>query len=100
MQHGRLDRLSPPRDETPSVVQHTAPDATETLRLARRRTSRRGAPQLPARLRGLPPRARYRDARTGAVHYAAVLTGYGMHLDLPPGDWSSAAVHLVREKEA
>ncbi|MEK0097100.1 GH36 C-terminal domain-containing protein [Streptomyces sp. A475] len=81
-------------------MQHTAPDATETLRPAWRRTSRHGAPQLPARLRGLTPRARYRDARTGAVHHAVVLTGYGMHLDLPPGDRSGAAVHLVREKEA
>ncbi|MFE6956043.1 alpha-galactosidase [Streptomyces sp. NPDC057696] len=100
VQHGRLDRLSPPSDDTPSVVQYTAPDATETLLLAWRRTSRYGIPQLPVRLRGLTPKARYRDARTGTVHRGAVLTEYGMHLDLPPGDWSSAAVHLIRETEA
>ncbi|WP_406315036.1 GH36 C-terminal domain-containing protein [Streptomyces sp. NBC_00118] len=100
VQHGRLDRLSPPSDDTPSVVQYTAPDTSETLLLAWRRTSRHGSPQPPVRLRGLTPEARYRDARTGAVHQAAVLTGYGMHLGLPPGDWSSAAVHLIRETEA
>ncbi|MFD0031731.1 alpha-galactosidase [Streptomyces sp. NPDC127172] len=94
VQHGRLDRLSPPCDDTPSV-----PDATETLPLAWRRTSRHGSPQPPVRLRGLTPQSRYRDARTGAVHHAAVLTEYGMHLALPPGDWSSAAVHLIRETE-
>ncbi|MFB7713303.1 hypothetical protein [Streptomyces sp. NPDC056105] len=42
----------------------------------------------------------HRDARTGAVHQAAVLTEYGMHLDPPPGDRSSTAVHLIRETEA
>lgn len=52
------------------------------------------------RLRELAPKARYREARTGAVHQAAVLTEYGMHLELPPGDWSNAAVHLIRETEA
>ncbi|MCX4640974.1 GH36 C-terminal domain-containing protein [Streptomyces sp. NPDC058293] len=81
------------------MVQYTAPDAAETLLLAWRRTSRHGSPQPPVRLRGLTPQSRYRDARTGAVHHAAVLTEYGMHLDLPPGDWSSAAVHLIRETE-
>ncbi|MFD5120514.1 alpha-galactosidase [Streptomyces sp. NPDC058385] len=100
VQHGRLDRLSPPSDDAPSVVQYTAPDTSETLLLAWRRTARHGSPQPPVRLRELTPEARYRDARTGAVHQATVLTGYGMHLDLPPGDWSSAAVHLIRETEA
>ncbi|WP_406101923.1 hypothetical protein OG698_06165 [Streptomyces sp. NBC_01003] len=37
-------------------------------------------------------KTRYHDARTASVHHAAVRTAYGMHLDLPPGDWSSAAV--------
>nr|WP_189191437.1 alpha-galactosidase [Streptomyces albiflavescens] len=99
VQHGRLDRLSPPCDDAVSVVQYTAADASETLLLAHRRLTRHGAPDLPIRLRGLTPSARYREARTGAVHHAGVLGEYGFHLDLPPGDWSSTAVHLVRESE-
>ncbi|WTH83107.1 alpha-galactosidase [Streptomyces sp. NBC_00828] len=100
VQHGRLDRLSPPAEDAVSVVQYTAADASETLLLVYRRVSRHGTPQVPVRLRGLTPGARYRDARTGAVHHAAVLGEYGLHVDLPPGDWSSAALHLVREPEA
>ncbi|MGW6403121.1 GH36 C-terminal domain-containing protein [Streptomyces sp. NPDC055134] len=100
VQHGRPDRLSPPSDGTLSVVQYTAPDTTETLLLAWRRTSRHGSPQLPVHSRELTPKARYRDARTGAAHQAAVLTEYGMHLDPLPGDRSSAAVRLIRETQA
>ncbi|WTX37181.1 alpha-galactosidase [Streptomyces sp. NBC_00658] len=100
VQHGRLDRLSPPAEDAVSVVQYTAADASETLLLVYRRVSRHGAPQVPVRLRGLHPGGRYRDARTGAVHHAAVLGEYGLHVDLPLGDWSSAALHLVREPEA
>ncbi|WP_240654061.1 GH36 C-terminal domain-containing protein [Streptomyces sp. AcE210] len=100
VQHGRLDRLPPSSDDTPSVVQYTSPDTTETPLRAWRRTSRYGSPQLALRLRGLTPMALYRDARTGTVHQAAALTEYGTRLDLPPGDRSSAAVHLIRETEA
>ncbi|MFC9843606.1 alpha-galactosidase [Streptomyces sp. NPDC060223] len=100
VQHGRLDRLAPPAEDAVSAVQYTAADASESLLLVYRRVSRHGAPQLPVRLRGLTPGARYRDARTGAVHHAAVLAEYGLHVPLPPGDWSSAALHLVREPAA
>lgn len=100
VQHGRLDRLSPPAEDAVSMVQYTAADASEALLLAYRRTSRHGAAQVPVRLRGLAPGARYRDARTGAVHHASVLGEYGLHVELPRGDWSSAALHLVREPEA
>lgn len=99
VQHGRLDRLSAPSPDLPSVVQYTAGDGSEVLLLGWRRTARHGTPELPVRLRGLTPSARYRDTRTGTVHHAAVLTGYGLRPDLPPGDWSSTAVHLVREPE-
>ncbi|WP_369255000.1 alpha-galactosidase [Streptomyces sp. R35] len=86
VQHGRLDRLSPPSEDAVCVVQYTAADASEALLLAYRRVSRHGAPALPVRLCGLTPAARYRVARTGAMHHATVLGAYGLHLDLPPGD--------------
>ncbi|MFC9645134.1 alpha-galactosidase [Streptomyces mirabilis] len=97
VQHGSLDRLSPPTEDSVCVVQYTAADASETLLLAYRRVSRHGAPRLPVRPRGLTPGGRYRDARTGAVHHSTVLGEYGIDLELPAGDWSSTAVHLVRE---
>jgi alpha-galactosidase len=100
VQHGRLDRLSPPAEDAEAVLQYTAADGAETLLLGYRRVSRHGSPKVPVRLRGLTPAARYRDIRTGAVHHAAVLGAYGLHLDLPAGDWASTAVHLVREPEA
>lgn len=96
VQHGDLYRLSGPHGEQPTVVQYTAPDGSETLVLAWRRGPRHGVPQPPVRLRGLTPGARYRDTRTGQVHHATVLAGYGYLPDLEPGDWASTAVHLVR----
>ncbi len=85
VQHGRLDRLSPPAEDSVCVVQYTAPDASETLLLAYRRVSRHGVPRLPVRPRGLTPGGRYRDARTGAVHHSTVLGEYGIDLELPGG---------------
>ncbi|MEU3186101.1 alpha-galactosidase [Streptomyces sp. NPDC006923] len=100
VQHGVLHRPRGPVDDGPTAVQYTAPDRSEALLLVWRRAPRRGRPHLPLRLAGLDPDARYRDARTGTVHHAKVLTGYGLMTELPPGDWSSTAVHLVREPEA
>ncbi|MGW4234872.1 alpha-galactosidase [Streptomyces sp. NPDC004980] len=96
VQHGALHRLSGPEGEETTVVQYAADDGGETLLLVWRRTHRHGAPVRPVRLRGLDPEARYRDARTGAVHHGAVLEDYGLALDLPPGDWASTSVHLTR----
>ncbi|GHB78233.1 alpha-galactosidase [Streptomyces viridiviolaceus] len=100
VQHGDLYRPAGPRGEGPTVVQYSAGDGAETLVLAWRRGPGRGVPDAPVRLRGLTPGARYRDARTGAVHHAAVLEAYGLRLGLPVGDWSSTAVHLVRVADA
>ena len=97
VQHGTLYRLSEPDEEGPTVVQYTARDGSEALLLAWRLTERHGAPSRPVRLGGLDPEARYRDVLTGEIHHASVLSGYGLTIDLPPGDWASAAVHLIRE---
>lgn len=96
VQHGALYRLSGPLGDRPTVVQYVAEDAAELLVLAWQRGPRHGSPRLPVRLPALTPGARYRDTRTGTVHHATVLAEYGLDLDLPRGDWSSTAVHLVR----
>ncbi|MFI0084997.1 alpha-galactosidase [Streptomyces bobili] len=96
VQHGAQYRLTEPLGDRPTVVQYVAEDAAELLVLAWQRGPRHGTPRLPVRLPALTPGARYRDARTGAVHHSTVLTEYGLLLDLPRGDWSSTAVHLVR----
>ncbi|MDX2846900.1 alpha-galactosidase [Streptomyces sp. PA03-3a] len=99
VQHGALHRLRGPGDEGPTVVEYAAHDGSEALVLAWQRVQRHGGPRGPVRLGGLTPGARYRDTRTGTVHHATVLGGYGLSLDLPPGDWASSAVHLVRLAE-
>ncbi|MFI8873092.1 alpha-galactosidase [Streptomyces sp. NPDC055243] len=96
VQHGTLHRPRGPVDDGLAAVQYTAADGSETLLLAWHRTPRHGTPRPPLRLAGLDPTARYRDTRTGAVHSATVLSGYGLLPELPVGDWASAAVHLVR----
>ncbi|MEU6761651.1 alpha-galactosidase [Streptomyces sp. NPDC046853] len=96
VQHGTMHRPRGPVDDGPAAVQYTAKDGSEALLLVWQRSPRHGSPRPVLRLGGLDPAARYRDARTGAVHSAAVLGRYGLHPELPPGDWASAAVHLVR----
>ncbi|MDX3234503.1 alpha-galactosidase [Streptomyces sp. ME03-5709C] len=99
VQHGALHRLRELGDEGSAVVEYAAQDGSEALVLAWQLVRRHGSPRTPVRLGGLTPGARYRDSRTGTVHHAAVLEGYGLTLDLPPGDWASAVVHLVRVAE-
>ena len=96
VQHGGLYRLTEPLGDETTVVQYLAPDAGELLVLAWQRGPRHGSPRIPVRLRGLTSGARYRDTRTGAVHHATHLTAYGLCPDLPAGDWTSTALHLVR----
>ncbi|MET8329575.1 alpha-galactosidase [Streptomyces sp. NPDC005181] len=96
VQHGTLHRLRAPADDGPAATQYTAADGSETLLLVWQRTPCHGSPSRPLRLAGLDPAARYRDARTGTVHSATVLREYGIQPELPPGDWASAAVHLIR----
>lgn len=96
VQHGALHRLSGPEDDGPTVVEYVAPDGGEALLLAWQHTRRLAASRQPLRLRGLDPEGRYQDTRTHAVHHGAVLEGYGLTVELPPGDWASTAVHLIR----
>ena len=97
VQHGLLHRLRAPRSQNElTAVQYTAADAAEAVVLGWLEQPRFGRPQPPVRLAGLDRDARYRDLRSGAVHHGAVLLEHGLDLGLPPGDWSSAVVHLVR----
>jgi alpha-galactosidase len=96
VQHGTQHRLRGPVDDAPSAVQYTTADRREAFVLVWRRAPRHGTPRPALRLAGLDPAARYRDARTGAVHHASVLTGYGITPELPPGDWSSTSLRLIR----
>nr|WTB34510.1 alpha-galactosidase [Streptomyces sp. NBC_00830] len=96
VQHGTLHRPRGPVDDGPAAVQYTATDRSEALLLTWQRAPRHGSPRSPLRLSGLDPVARYRDARTGSIHSGTVLSTYGLLPDLPPGDWASTAVHLIR----
>lgn len=96
VQRGVQHRLRAPVDDGPTVVQYTSPDRAEVLVLAWQRAPRRGRPELPVHLAGLEPGAVYRDVATGVSHHATVLTGHGLPLELPPGDWASTAIHLRR----
>ncbi|MFC1413420.1 alpha-galactosidase [Streptacidiphilus sp. N1-12] len=97
VQHGALYRLRPPRSQNElTAVQYIAADAAEAVVFGWLEQRRFGRPQPPLRLAGLDRDARYRDRRSGAVHHGAVLLEHGLDLELPPGDWASAVVHLVR----
>jgi len=91
VQHGVLHRLTPPTDQI-VVVQYVNGD--ETVIFAWRPQARHGHPTRPVRLRGLDPEASYREGST--VYSGAVLAGYGLDLDLPPGDYASVVCHLTR----
>lgn len=95
-QHGIQHRLRGPVDDGPTAVQYTTPDRREVFMLVWQRVPRYGMPRPARRLAGLDPAACYRNAATGAVHHASVLTGYGITAELPAGDWSSASPHLIR----
>lgn len=97
VQHGALHRLRPVQTHGLTAVQYTAADASEAVVFGWLQQPRFGLPQPPLRLAALHPAARYRELRTGTVHHGAVLLEHGLELRLPPGDWSSTVVHLVRD---
>ena len=94
IQHGHLYRL-----RGHEAVQYTSLDGCEIVVLAwaPQRGFGLGHREPSLRLAGLDPRARYRDTDTGAIQHGAVLVTHGLRLDLPPGDYASILVHLVRE---
>ncbi|MER7709506.1 alpha-galactosidase [Streptomyces werraensis] len=96
VQHGDQYRIGDPYGDGASAVQYVAADGGEAVVLVFRGSPRHGAPQVPLRLRGLPPGVRFRDTERGTVHHATVLTEYGLDVDLPSGDWASALIHLER----
>ncbi len=96
VQHGDLYRLLPPDGDGMVAVQYVAADGAESAVFCWLQSPHFGRAVPAARLRGLDPTARYRDEETGEVHHGAVLLGYGLRPQLPPGDYASAVVHLVR----
>ena len=51
----------------------------------------------PLRLTGLDQPSQYRDTDSGLIYQGSALLTGGLKLDLPPGDYSSVFVRLVRE---
>ncbi|MEV7969730.1 alpha-galactosidase [Sphaerisporangium sp. NPDC088356] len=96
VQHGRQYRLLPPDGEL-SAVQYLTHDGGEVAFLAFRRARRFGHAEPGIPLRDLDPQARYRDPATGRIHHGAVLLTHGLFPDLPPGDYASVMVHLIRD---
>jgi alpha-galactosidase len=96
VQHGRLFRLVPPADDGRCAIQYVARDGRASAVFYWLPAPRLGRTVAPVRLRGLDPAGRYRDEATGDVHHGAVLLGYGLRPALPPGDYASAIVELVR----
>jgi alpha-galactosidase len=94
VQHGDLYRL-----HGPNVIQYVSTGGSEVVVLAWApdRHYGLGHDQPPLRLAGLDPLSRYRDTDSGQSHPGSVLQTRGLQLDLPPGDYSSILVHLVRE---
>jgi alpha-galactosidase len=96
VQHGDLYRLAPPDRDGMVAVQYAAPDAGESVVFCWLPAPHFGRAVPVVRLRGLDPAARYRDEETGREYHGAVLLGYGLRPELPPGDYASTVIHLVR----
>ena len=94
IQHGDLYRL-----RGPDAVQYVSSDGAEVVVLAWApdRHYGLGHGEPPLRLTGLDQLSQYRDTDSGLIHQGSALLTGGLKLDLPPGDYSSVLVHLVRE---
>ena len=96
VQLGALYALSGPRPTGVTAVQYTSTDESETVVLAWQPTGVLGREPGPARLMALDPQARYRDRESGREYEGALLTEYGLPLDLPSGDYASTLIVLDR----
>jgi alpha-galactosidase len=96
VQHGELHRLLPPDGDAMVASQYVSAGGAESVVFCWLQSGHYGRAVPAVRLRGLDPAARYRDEETGEVHHGAVLLGHGLRPQLPPGDYASTVVHLVR----
>ncbi|MCM2423242.1 alpha-galactosidase [Streptomyces sp. RKAG293] len=96
VQHGLQFRLRPPGGDL-GGIQYVDAGGSATAVLAFRCSAHLAQPDRPLPLRGLDPAARYRDAASGESHHGAVLLTHGLPLALPPEDYASRMVHLLRE---
>jgi len=92
VQHGRAYRLR--GDGALTAVEYAHEDQHVVLAWCPSRPYGHEPAALP--LTAIQPGAFYRDQDTGATYPGAVLLQSGLPLDLPPGDYASALVHLVR----
>ncbi|WP_433304408.1 alpha-galactosidase [Actinoplanes sp. CA-030573] len=94
VQHGALHRLRPAAGHRAWQYHH----GDDLVVIAWRPAADFAPPVARVRLRGLRATDRYRDLSTGVTHAAAVLTGDGLPLPLPPGEYASVVVHLRRHE--
>jgi alpha-galactosidase len=97
VQLGTRYRLSDPTDPSGlTAVQYTSSDKAETLVFAWQPVRTIGREPGPVRLAALDPASQYRDRGTGQEYDAALLSEYGLPLDLPAGDYASSLTVLDR----
>ncbi|MGS2644519.1 alpha-galactosidase [Streptosporangium sp. LJ11] len=94
VQHGELHRLGAPGDSL-SGVQYVRGD--DIVIFAYRVATRFGHRAARLRPAGLDPDGRYHDVDTGRIHHGVILAAHGLELELPPGDYASTQIHLVRQ---
>jgi alpha-galactosidase len=90
VQHGSAHRLR--GDGALTAVQYAHGDQHVVLAWCPSRPY--GHAPAPLRLSAVSPEAVYRDRDTGATYPGAVLLHSGLPLDLPPGEYASALIHL------
>lgn len=77
-------------------MHYASQDGTEHAVLAWRPATRYGHPAPALALPALDPAAHYLDIDEDTVHSGAVLSGQGIDLRLPAGDYSSRLIRLRR----
>ena len=82
-----------------TAVQYTSADGAETVLFAWRPTRPIGRRPAKMPLVALDPRARYRDRESGLEYEGALLTEYGLPLDLATHDYASTLTVLDRVQD-